>query len=73
VGALLLVPALGPSLPGALGDWFARFWPITAGQAAYTVVPVDGAVAPALGLGILVTAVVAVGLAGHAAFRVRDV
>jgi ABC-2 type transport system permease protein len=73
VGALLLVPALAPGLPGALGDGFARYWPFTAAQSAYTVVPVDGMVAPAVGLGVLALAAVAVGAAGLTAFRARDV
>ncbi|MEV6635743.1 ABC transporter permease [Actinoplanes sp. NPDC051470] len=73
VGALLLVPALGPSLPGVLGDLFGRLWPITAGQSAYTVVPVDGMVAPVTGLIILTLAAVGVSVAGHAVFRLRDV
>jgi ABC-2 type transport system permease protein len=73
VGALLLVPALAPGLPGALGEWFSRYWPVTAGQAAYTVVPVEGMVGPVLGLAILKLAGVALGAAGHAAFRARDV
>ena len=73
VGALLLVPALGPGLPGALGDWFAGYWPVTAGQAAYTVVPVDGALTPSTGLAVLVLAVDAVVVAAYAALRVRDV
>ncbi|MFG1924663.1 ABC transporter permease [Cryptosporangium sp. NPDC048952] len=73
VGALLLVPALGPGLPGVLGDGFGKFWPITAGQAAYTVVPTDGAVAPGLGLVLLAVAAVVVTVASHVAFRVRDI
>jgi ABC-2 type transport system permease protein len=73
VGALLLVPALGPSLPGVLGDLFGRFWPITAGQASFAVVPVHGTVAPATGLIILALAAAVVSVAGHAVFRVRDV
>ena len=73
VGVLLLVPALGPGLPGALGDLFGRFWPITAGQAAYTVVPVPDAVAPLLGLVILTVAATATTVAGHAATRRCDV
>ncbi|ROO58736.1 hypothetical protein EDC02_0503 [Micromonospora sp. Llam0] len=72
VGALLLVPALGPGLPGALGDWFSRYWPVTAGQAAYAVVPVDG-VAPGLGLGLLALAAAGAGAASHVALRLRDV
>jgi ABC-2 type transport system permease protein len=73
VGALLLVPALGPGLPGALGAWFGWFWPITAGQMAYTVVPVDGRSAPGLGLLILAVATAGTTLAGHLVFRRRDI
>jgi ABC-type transport system involved in multi-copper enzyme maturation permease subunit len=73
VGATLLVPAIAPGLPGAIGDWFARYWPVTAGQAAYTVVPADGTVAPGLGLGVLAMAAAGVVIAGHTALRVRDV
>jgi ABC-2 type transport system permease protein len=72
VGALLLVPALGPGLPGALGDWFGRFWPITAGQAAYAVVPAGHAVAPGLGLLLLAVTGLAVTVVSHLVFRVRD-
>jgi hypothetical protein len=71
VGALLLVPALGPGLPGPLGDWFGRFWPVTAGQTAYTVVPVQGRTGP--GLGLLILAVAGITLAGHLVFRRRDI
>ncbi|MFI5898109.1 ABC transporter permease [Actinoplanes sp. NPDC051513] len=73
VGALLLVPALGPGLPGAVGDWFGEYWPITAGQAAYAAVPADGMIAPALGLFILAVAAAAATVASHVTFRVRDV
>ncbi len=72
VGALLLVPALGPGLPGVLGEVFGTFWPTTAGQAAYAVVPADGMVAPGPGLLILAGAGLAVTVASHLAFRLRD-
>ncbi|MYQ49670.1 hypothetical protein GTW40_32440 [Streptomyces sp. SID4985] len=26
--AALLTPAIAPGLPGAVGDWFAHYWPI---------------------------------------------
>jgi ABC-2 type transport system permease protein len=68
---VLLVPALGPGLPGAVGDWFGRFRPIAAGQAAYPVVPVDGRTAP--GLGLLILAIAGITLAGHLTFRRRDI
>jgi hypothetical protein len=73
VGVLLLVPALGPGLPGAVGDWFGEFWPITAGQAAYKVVPADGMIAPGPGLLILAAAAVGISVAGHVVFRARDI
>lgn len=73
VGALLLVPALGPGLPGGVGDWFGEFWPITAGQAAYAVVPIDGRIAPGLGLLILAVAAAGTIVASHAGFRLRDI
>ncbi|MFD8913521.1 ABC transporter permease [Streptomyces sp. NPDC059575] len=73
VGAALLVPAIAPGLPGAAGDWFGRYWPVTAGQAAYTVVHTDGALAPGAGLAVLALTAAAVGVAGNAALRVRDV
>ncbi|MFI9450031.1 ABC transporter permease [Amycolatopsis sp. NPDC052450] len=73
VGALLLVPALAPGLPGAVGEAFGRFWPFTAGQAAYTVVPVDGAVSPGLGISILLATTAAISVAAHWAIRTRDV
>lgn len=69
VGALLLVPALA----GLLGDWFSRHWPVTAGQAAYAVVPSADAVAPGTGLAILGATALAVGVAALAALRARDV
>ncbi|RBQ17322.1 ABC transporter permease [Spongiactinospora rosea] len=69
VGALLLMPAFAP----AIGEWFTRIWPFTAGQAAYTVVPVEGAVTPGVGLTVLIAAVACVAVAGHAALRARDV
>ncbi|XVQ06555.1 ABC transporter permease [Spirillospora sp. CA-255316] len=73
VGVTLLVPALAPGLPGAVGDRFAQYWPITAGQAAYTVVPIDDMLAPRAGLAVLLAAVMGIAIASHAALRVRDV
>jgi len=69
----VLVPALGPGLPGALGDWFGKYWPITAGQAAYTAVPTDDMIAPGLGLFILAVVAAATIVASHVTFRVRDI
>lgn len=73
VGGLLLVPAIAPGLPGLLGEWFARFWPTSAGQAAYTVVPVDGMLGRGAGLAVLALAAAGIVLAGHICLRSRDV
>ncbi|MDQ6523607.1 ABC transporter permease [Nocardioides sp. LHD-245] len=73
VGVLLLVPALGPGLPGRLGGWFEKYWPITAGQASYDVVHHPGALAPGAGLGILALVVAGTGAAALTALRGRDV
>ncbi|WP_373352949.1 ABC transporter permease [Pseudoroseicyclus sp. CXY001] len=73
VGITLLVPAIAPGLPGAIGEAFARYWPINAGQAAYATLPSAEAVAPGLGLGILAAcAALALG-ACHLLFRARDI
>lgn len=72
VGITLLMPAIAPSIPGATGDWFARYWPITAGQKAYTVMPLANEVTPSLGLAILTAATLALGIASIAAFVLRD-
>ncbi|AGZ41309.1 ABC transporter permease [Actinoplanes friuliensis] len=73
VGALLLLPALGPALPGVLGGWFAHYWPITAGQSAYAVVRVPETVTPSLGLVILAVAAAGVLIAGQVVVRRRDI
>lgn len=72
VGITLLTPAIAPSIPGATGDWFARYWPITAGQKAYTVMPLANEVTPSLGLAILTAATLALGIASILAFVMRD-
>lgn len=72
VGITLLTPAIAPSLPGPVGDWFARFWPITAGQKAYAVIQLPDDVSPWLGLGLLTAATFALGIASILAFVFRD-
>lgn len=73
VGVTLLVPAVAPALPGAVGQWMARFWPTTAGQDAYAVVHAMGALGPWAGLGVLALFTLYLNVAGHAVFRSRDV
>ncbi len=72
VGALLLVPALGPGLPGPLGQAFGPYWPITAGQGVYQLAA-DGALAPWAGLGLLATVTLVVTVESHVLLRLRDV
>jgi ABC-type transport system involved in multi-copper enzyme maturation permease subunit len=73
IGATLLTPAIAPGLPGAVGDWFARYWPTTAGQAVYKVVPVEGMVGPWWGLAILVATAAIFLLVSHIVLRIRDI
>lgn len=72
VGITLLTPAIAPSIPGVTGDWFARYWPITAGQKAYTVLQLSNEIAPSLGLGLLAAAAFALGIASVVALVLRD-
>ncbi|NDW06834.1 ABC transporter permease [Jiella pacifica] len=72
IGVTLLVPAIAPGIPGAVGGWLQHYWPISSGQAAYRVVPVDAVVGPELGLGILAAVTAAVGTAAFVSFSVRD-
>ena len=72
VGITLLTPAIAPSIPGPIGDWFARYWPITAGQKAYAVIQLANEVTPWLGLGILAAATFALGIASILAFVLLD-
>lgn len=72
IGVTLLTPAVAPALPGAIGDWFARYWPVTAGQAIYKVAVADAMVGPWLGLGILAAATAVTSIVGFVTFRIRD-
>jgi hypothetical protein len=73
VAVLLLTPAVGPGLPGAIGPWFAAFWPITAGQAAYAVVPIEGNIDPFLGLAILAATATGLCATAYGALQYRDI
>lgn len=73
IGVTLLTPAVAPALPGAIGDLFARYWPITAGQAVYTVAVSENTIAPWLGLAILAAATAIAIIASHVVFHLRDV
>lgn len=68
VAVLLLVPAVG----GAIGDWFSRYWPVTAGKSVYAVVRTDDNIAPWLGFTVLAVTVLGVCFAAHVILRARD-
>jgi ABC-2 type transport system permease protein len=36
IGVTLLIPAIGPGLPGSIGEWFAHYWPTTAGPLTWS-------------------------------------
>lgn len=73
IGVTLLMPAIAPALPGAIGDFFARHWPITAGQVVYRVAVSENMIAPWAGLAILAAATAIAIIASHVVFRIRDV
>ena len=69
VGVLLLVPAVGRSI----GDWFARYWPTTAGQSVYAVVRTHDNIPPWSGFSILAIVVLGALAAAQAALVRWDV
>ena len=72
VALTLLVRSLAQALPQAWADWMNTYWPTTAGEKIVTVVPVDGALAPWAGFGVLCGFVAVVGAAGYLVLRGRD-
>ncbi|KSW28173.1 ABC transporter permease [Cellulomonas sp. B6] len=71
VAVALLVPALAPGLPGALGDLAATYWPTTAGQSSYATVA-SGRLPALTGLAVMAVFTLWTTLAAHASLRVRD-
>ncbi|HYQ73850.1 hypothetical protein [Cellulomonas sp.] len=71
VTVALLVPALAPGLPGALGQLAGTYWPTTAGQGSYTAAG-SGPLPGAAGLGVLAVFTLWTTLAAHLALRTRD-
>jgi hypothetical protein len=72
VALTLLVRSLAQALPEAWADWMDKYWPTTAGEKIVTVVPVDGALTPWAGFGVLCGFVALVGAAGYLVLRLRD-
>ncbi|MCG7284471.1 ABC transporter permease [Cellulomonas sp. ACRRI] len=71
VTVALLVPALAPGLPGALGDLAGTYWPTTAGQASYTTTGTGLLTGPA-GLAVMAVFTLWTTLAAHLTLRARD-
>ncbi|GAA1033596.1 ABC transporter permease subunit [Virgisporangium ochraceum] len=68
VASTLLVPLVSGLLP----EWFARWWPTTAGQQVLRVVRDPDALPPFAGIAWMYAAVAAVLLLGHLSLRLRD-
>ncbi|SDQ88379.1 ABC transporter permease [Microbacterium sp. cf332] len=72
VTVALLVPALAPGMPGALGEFAGTYWPTTAGQASYAVATTSG-MPPLVGLGIMAIFSLGTTLGALVVLRARDV
>ncbi|SED33533.1 ABC transporter permease [Streptomyces melanosporofaciens] len=71
-GALLIVQAFAPALPGALGDRVAKYWPPLAGGQIITGYRDPALLAPWSGLAVMAGCVAALLTAAFIVFRKRD-
>jgi ABC-type transport system involved in multi-copper enzyme maturation permease subunit len=71
VTVALLVPALAPGLPGAVGDLAGTYWPTTAGQTSYTTTS-TGPLTASAGLAVMAVFTLWTTLAAHLTLRTRD-
>ncbi|WP_240929753.1 ABC transporter permease [Streptomyces coryli] len=71
-GVLLIVQAFAPALPGAVGDWVAKYWPPMAGGQIITAYRDPALLSPWAGLAVMAGCVAALLAAGFLAFRRRD-
>ena len=71
-GVMLIVQAFAPALPGALGDWVAKFWPPIAGGQIITAVRDPEVLGPWAGLGVMGGCVAALLAVAFVVFRKRD-
>ncbi|MFL6124391.1 ABC transporter permease [Actinophytocola sp.] len=72
VAITLLVRAVAQALPDGWRDWVNTYWPTAAGEQIVTVVPVDGALTPWAGFGVLCGSVALVGAGGYLVLRTKD-
>ncbi len=69
VAIALLVPALAPGVPGTVGEVLRTAWPLTAGQASYTI---TAGSSPLSGIAVMTVFTVWTMLAAHLTLRIRD-
>lgn len=69
VAIALLVPALAPGVPGTVGEILRTVWPLTAGQASYTI---TAGISPLTGIAVMTVFTVWTMLAAHLTLRIRD-
>ena len=71
-GVLLIVQAFAPALPGAVGDWLAKYWPPIAGGQIITSYRDPDLLAPWPGLGVMAGCVAVLLAVAFVVFRERD-
>lgn len=71
-GALLIVPAFGPALPGRLADWTAEYWPPSAGGQVTTAYRDPALLDPGPGLAVMAGCAGVLLTAAFLTFRKRD-
>jgi ABC-2 type transport system permease protein len=71
-GALLIVQAFAPALPGGFGDWMMKYWPSVAGGQIITGYRDPDLLGPWSGLAVLAACVCALMAAAFVVFRERD-
>lgn len=68
----LIIPVLSDGLPGGLGDWMTKWWPVNAGRQIMQIERESGTFGPWSGLLFLALSVAAVLAATFVVFRGRD-
>ncbi len=71
VAVALIVPAVAPGLPGAIGDVAATYWPTTAGQTSYATVG-SGPFPAIVGIGVMANFTLLSNIAGYLTLKSRD-
>ncbi|MCI1747775.1 MAG: ABC transporter permease [Acidipropionibacterium sp.] len=72
VAISLVAPSSLSALPGRLGEFLAKYWPISAGMDSFAPIR-DTPLPPVLGIGIMAGFTLCSALASHITLRVRDI